>query len=52
MNFSDAGGIRNAQEPIMIGKATIGDIPKAYITAMHGTYKPIPTVIKPLSTQL
>jgi hypothetical protein len=29
MNFADAGGIKKAQEPIMIGNATRGDIPKA-----------------------
>ena len=36
MNFIAAGGIKNAQEPIMIGNATIGDIPNAYISAIQG----------------
>ena len=27
INFTDAGGIKNAHEPIMIGNATSGDIP-------------------------
>ena len=46
MNFADAGGIKKAQEPIMIGNATKGDIPKAQTKAIQGAYKPIPTVIK------
>ena len=29
MNFIEAGGIKNAQDPIIIGNATSGDIPKA-----------------------
>lgn len=29
INFADAGGVKNAQEPIMIGNATKGDIPRA-----------------------
>ena len=29
INFIEAGGIKNAQEPIIIGNATNGDIPKA-----------------------
>ena len=29
MNLADAGGIKKAHEPIIIGKATKGDMPKA-----------------------
>ena len=29
MNLADAGGIKKAQEPIMMGNATSGDIPNA-----------------------
>ena len=35
----EAGGIKKAQEPIMIGKATCGDIPSENTNAMHGAYK-------------
>ena len=45
MNFTDARGIRKAQEPIMMGKATVGDIPKAKIKAIQGAYKPTPAVM-------
>ena len=34
--IKEAIGIRNAHEPIMIGKATAGDIPNANTSAMHG----------------
>ena len=30
INFTDAGGIRKAQDPIIIGNATSGDIPNRY----------------------
>ena len=45
MNFTEARGIRKAQEPIMMGKATVGDIPKAKIKAIQGAYKPTPAVM-------
>ena len=46
INRIDAGGIKNAHEPIMIGKATWGDNPSAYTKAIQGAYKPMPAVIK------
>ena len=46
INFNDAIGIRNAHEPIMIGKATAGDIPNANTSAIQGAYNPMPAVIK------
>jgi len=46
MNFTDAGGIKKAQDPIMIGKATCGDSPREKTMAIHGAYNPIPAVIK------
>jgi hypothetical protein len=36
MNLTDAGGIKKAQEPIMMGNATMGDKPKAKTKAMQG----------------
>ena len=44
INFTDAGGIKKAHEPIMIGNATCGDNPNAYTKAIQGAYKPIPAV--------
>ena len=46
INRIEAGGIKKAQDPIMIGKATCGDNPKAYTRAIHGAYNPMPAVIK------
>ena len=46
MKRTEAGGIKKAQDPIMIGKATCGDMPKAKTKAIQGAYKPIPAVIK------
>ena len=44
INLTDAGGIKNSQDPIMIGNATCGDNPNAYTKAIHGAYRPIPAV--------
>lgn len=52
MNLIDAGGIKKAQDPIMIGKATCGDNPREKTMAMHGAYKPMPAVIKAPSKKL
>ena len=47
MNLIDAGGIKKAQDPIMIGKATCGDNPREKTMAMHGAWRHAGTVLYP-----
>ena len=52
MNCMPAIGIRNAHEPIMIGKAAVGFIPSRLTMIMHGAYRPMPSVISAPSAKL
>lgn len=36
INLYEAGGIKKAQDPIMMGNATCGDIPSINTNAMQG----------------
>ena len=45
-NLIPQAGIRNAQDPIITGKAAWMFIPRAPIIAIHGAYRPTPTVIR------
>ena len=45
MNRRLATGMRNAQDPIIIGNAAMGFIPSRLTIIMHGAYNPMPIVI-------
>ena len=45
-------GIRNAQEPIMMGNAALAFMPSRPTRIMHGAYRPMPSVISAPSTKL
>ena len=45
MNRRLATGMRNAQDPIIIGNAAIGFMPSRLTMIMHGAYNPMPIVI-------
>src|SRR5262249_22757740 len=44
-NPPTATGCSSAQQPIMIGKAAIGVMPRSASVIMHGAYRPMPSVI-------
>src|ERR1051326_2516956 len=45
-------GIRNAHDPIMIGNAAAGFIPRRLTRIMHGAYRPMPSIIRTPRTKL